>query len=135
VSTPATQPPETHAASGTAQQPTGNATITVRPAQALRDGQRVRVTGAGFTPGEALQVIQCADKGRRTGPGDCDLAGMLTVTADAGGRVVVSLVVTRGPFGSNGIVCGVRQGCLVSVTQASLSPSEEADARISFAPG
>lgn len=79
-------------------------------------------------------MIQCADKGRRTGPGDCDLAGMLTTTADGAGRVDVSLVVKRGPFGSNGIVCSLRQPCLVSVTQASLSPSEEADVRISFAP-
>jgi hypothetical protein len=49
-------------------------------------------------------------------------------------RVSVDLVVLRGPFGTNNIICGARQACLVSVTQASLSPTEEADAPITFAP-
>jgi hypothetical protein len=119
-------------ASGSGQTPKGTPMITVRPAHALRDGQRVRVAGTGFTPGEVLQVIQCADKGQQTGPGDCNLSGMLTTAADATGRVAVTLAVTRGPFGANAIVCSVRLPCLVSVTQASLSPSEEADAEISF---
>ena len=45
------------------------------------------------------------------------------------------LTVVRGPFGANKIVCGPKQACLVSVTQASLTPTEEADAPITFAAG
>jgi predicted RecA/RadA family phage recombinase len=112
----------------------GGQTIEVVPATHLKSGQMVQIHGAGFTSGSALQVIECADKGRATGPGDCNLAGMLTTAADAAGRVTVRLAVVQGPFGTNRIVCGSRQRCLVSITQASLAPTEEADAPISFAP-
>lgn len=107
--------------------------MTVTPHSGLRDGQQVRVAAAGFSPDEPLQVIQCADKGNATGPGDCNLTGMLTVSSDASGRVDVRLKVLRGPFGTNRIVCSAHQHCLVSVTQASMQPSEEADAPITFA--
>ena len=92
------------------------------------------IQATGFSPGEPLQVIQCAAKGDATGAGDCNLAGMLAVSADASGGVTIKLAVLRGPFGSNNIVCSAKQSCLVSVTQASLHPTEEADAPISFAP-
>jgi hypothetical protein len=92
----------------------------------------VLVTASGFSPGEALVVTQCADKGAATGPGDCNLANMKSVTSDAGGRVSVALTVTKGPFGANNIVCGPSQRCLVSVSQATPTPTQEADARISF---
>ena len=71
-------------------------------------------------------------KGTATGPGDCDLTGMQGVTADASGRVKVDLTVSKGPFGANKIVCGPAQACLVSVTQATPSPIQEADAPITF---
>jgi hypothetical protein len=106
----------------------------VIPATGLRDKQTVQIRASGFSPNKLLQAVQCADKGTDTGAADCNLAGMLAVTSDATGRVSAKLQVLRGPFGANGIVCG-QQGCLVSVTQASLAPSEEADARIEFATG
>lgn len=102
------------------------------PASGLAATQAVLVQAAGFSPGESLVVTQCADKGTATGPGDCDLAGMRGVTADSGGRVTVQFTVRKGPFGTNNITCGAAQACLISVTQASLSPAEEADAPISF---
>jgi hypothetical protein len=108
--------------------------VSVRPSLGLRNRQTVRVSGSGFSANQALQVIQCAVKGASTGPGDCNLTGMLSATSDGLGRVSVDLVVLRGPFGTNNIICGARQACLVSVTQASLSPTEEADAPITFAP-
>ena len=108
--------------------------VVVTPSLGLRNRQTVRVIGSGFTANEALQVIQCAVKGASTGPADCNLAGILATTSDSLGRVSVDLVVLRGPFGANKIICGPRQACLVSVTQASLSPTEEADAPITFAP-
>lgn len=107
--------------------------MTITPSARLHDGQRVSVAASGFSPGEPLQVVQCADKGRRTGPGDCNLTSMLAVTADANGQVTAALTVARGPFGTNAVVCSTKQRCLVSVTQASLNPTEEADAAITFA--
>jgi heat shock protein HslJ len=130
TSTPST----TVSSSAGSSSPGAQPSISVRPSRALTDRQKVRVSGSGFTPNEALQVIECAQKGLATGPGDCNLTGMLSATSDESGRVSAVLVVLRGPFGSNNIVCSKSQQCLISVTQASLSPTEEADAVIEFAP-
>jgi hypothetical protein len=92
----------------------------------------VLVTASGFSPGESLVVTECAAKGAATGPGDCNLTKVKSVTSDAGGRVSVGFTVTKGPFGANNIVCGPSQGCLVSVSQATPTPTQEADAPISF---
>ena len=67
-------------------------------------------------------VTECAAKGAATGPGDCDLNGMQSVTSDASGQVKIDLTVTKGPFGANNIVCGPAQACLISVTQATRRP-------------
>lgn len=109
--------------------------VTITPNRGLRDRQTIHVHGSGFTPGTPLAVVECAVKGQATGPGDCNLPAMISVTADAAGRVAVDLPALRGPFGANRIVCTARQRCLISVTEASLSPTEEADAVIAFAAG
>ena len=122
-------------ASSASSASTGTARPAVRivPATGLHDGQSVQVHGSGFTPGEALQVVQCASLGNATGPGDCNLSGMQAVSSDTGGRVDATLTVVRGPFGASRVVCSGATKCLVSVTQASLKPTEEADAPITFA--
>ena len=121
AATPAASPSPT-ATGGAAQH------ATVTPAT----GQKVLVQASGFSPGEALVVTQCAAKGTATGPGDCNLTSMQSVTADAGGRVRAEFTVSKGPFGANKVVCGAAQACLISVTQAALSPTQEADAPVSF---
>lgn len=122
---PAATTPAT-ATGGQAQQ------ITVNPATGLKSGQRVRVQASGFSPGESLVITQCASKGTATGPGDCNLNAMQGVTADDSGRVRADFTVTKGPFGANNIVCGPAQACLISVTQATPSLTQEADALITF---
>jgi Neocarzinostatin family len=123
---PATAAPSATAPSGHGQK------VTVTPATGLRSGQQVVVRASGFSPGEALVVTQCASKGAATGPGDCDLTGMQSVTSDASGHLTTDLTVTKGPFGANKIVCGPAQACLISVTQATPTPTQEADAPITF---
>ena len=125
ATTPAASPPPT-AASSAAQH------AAVTPATGLKSGQKVLVQASGFSPGEALVVTQCAAKGTATGPGDCNLTSMQSITADASGRVRVEFTVSKGPFGANNIICGPAQACLISVTQATPSPTQEADAPISF---
>ncbi len=125
ATTPAVSPTPT-ATGSTAQR------ATATPATGLKSGQKVLVQAVGFSPGEPLVVTQCAAKGTATGPGDCDLAAMQGTTADASGRVRVEVTVSKGPFGANNIVCGRDQACLISVTQATPSPSQEADTPISF---
>lgn len=104
------------------------------PATGLAATAKVLVQASGFAPGESLVVTQCAAKSTATGPGDCDLTSMQGVTADAGGHVTTEFTVHKGPFGANNIVCGAAQSCLLSVTQATLSPTREADTPLSFAP-
>jgi hypothetical protein len=130
VSAPRTTPRSSSPSPSGARHPV----VKVIPARGLRDRQSVLVRASGFAPGEPLTVIECAAKGNATGPGDCDLAGMLSVSADGAGRLATHLTVRRGPFGANGVVCSVKRPCLVSVTQASLTPQDEADTPISFAP-
>lgn len=106
--------------------------VQIRPARQLTSPAQVTVVGSGFSAGEALQVVECAQRGTSTAPGDCALDGMQSAVTDAQGNVRVRLTVVRGPFGANGVVCDAHQACLVAVTQASLTPTEEADATISF---
>jgi hypothetical protein len=104
----------------------------VRPATGLVDGQSVAVTGSGFSPGIALVVVQCLARGTATGSGDCNLSGLVSVRADAAGTVATRLTVSKGPYGSPPVLCSRTQACLVSITEAALSPTEEADAPIAF---
>jgi hypothetical protein len=105
---------------------------SVLPASGLRDGQTVVVTAEGFGPGRSLIAVQCADKGRATGPGDCDLEKIAPAAADAQGHVRVSLTVRKGPFGANRVICGGVQKCLVSVADAAQPPQEQAAAPVAF---
>lgn len=112
--------------------PARHPTAAVRPATGLVDGQVVQVSGKGFSPGINLVVLQCADRGSKTSSGDCNLAGLVSTRADATGTVAAKLTVRKGPFGFGSRTCGPQQRCLVSVSEAALSPAEEADAAISF---
>jgi hypothetical protein len=123
--TPATSPSPTATSSAVQH-------ATVTPATGLKSGQQVLVQATGFSPGESLVVTECAAKGAATGPGDCNLTGMQSVSADTSGRVSIKFTVTKGPFGANKIVCGPAQACLISVTQATPTPTQEADTLISF---
>ncbi len=106
--------------------------VSVSPATGLQSPQTVHLRGSGFTAGKALVVTECADKGAATSSADCNLSGLTPVSANAAGEVVVDITVVKGPFGANNVVCSSAQRCLVSVTEATPNPSEEADAPISF---
>lgn len=110
----------------------GTQAAKVTPATGLKDGQTVTVSGAGFTPREPLVITQCVDKGKATTSGDCNLASLVSVTSLADGSVAAFVTVAKGPFGANKVVCGAPYRCLISITQASPTPKEEADAPISF---
>lgn len=128
-----TPPTSTSTTPATTEAPGAGQQVTITPATGLKATQTVRVVATGFSPGESLVVTECAAKGTATGPGDCNLTGLKAVTSDGAGKVSLDFTVVKGPFGANNIVCSATQACLVSVTQASLSPTQEADAEISFA--
>ena len=132
ASSTAAAPSTSAAAPSTSPAASGGQTISISPSTGLATGTTVHVTGTGFTPNSPLVVNECADKGTSTGPGDCNLEGMVATTADATGKVSVDYVVTAGPFGANNIVCGAAQQCLLSISQAVPSPTEEASVSLTF---
>lgn len=125
--------PTSSAAPSTSSTAAGQQAVTLTPATVPTAGGTVQVHATGFTPGEALVVLQCAQKGTATGSGDCNITAMAPATADANGAVSVQLHVVRGPFGANKVVCSTALPCIVSVTQATLTPTQEADTVIRFA--
>lgn len=134
TSTAATTSPGTTASSSSSSSAPagGGQKMTITPSTGLKTGQTVKVSATGFTPGETLVVTECANKGAQTGAGDCDLSALKPVTADSAGRVQTTFTVTKGPFGSSKVVCSVPNSCLISVTQETPTPSQEANATISF---
>lgn len=106
--------------------------LTVSPSTGLSSGQTVKVSATGFKPKESLVVIECANVGKNTGPGDCNLPKAKYLKSDSSGSLTAQLQVTKGPFGSKHIVCKTSTSCLVSVAQPSPTPSQEATAIISF---
>jgi hypothetical protein len=110
-------------------------TVTITPSTNLTNGQVVTVVGKGFKPGATnIGANECAAKGDQTGAGDCDLGGTKTAVPDSSGTVTFQFAVNKGPFGANQIVCSASQKCLVSVSELIATPTQEADADISFAP-
>lgn len=118
--------PTSSSAAGGAQK------VTLSPSTGLGSPATLHVTASGFSPNEPLVVTECANKGNSTGPGDCDLQGVKSVTSNSSGDVDTTITVVKGPFGTNHITCGPGQACLVSVSQATATPTQEADAPITF---
>lgn len=133
TATPSSSHPASHVSStSTGKTSAGTQKVTLQPAGPVASGTIVNVTATGFSANEQLTVVQCADKGTATGAGDCNIDGMVPAQTDGQGKVIARLRVLKGPFGTNAVTCSAQQKCLVSVTQATLSPTEEADAPISF---
>lgn len=129
--TPASAPAATRAPTPTAAPPRHPA-VTVVPSTGLAEGQTVAVTGTGFSPGLALVVVQCVDRGTATGSGDCNLPALVSVTADATGTVHARLRVSKGPYGTPPLLCSGTTRCLVSVNEATLQPKEQAGTPVTF---
>jgi hypothetical protein len=127
--------PDTKAKATTTTTKAPAQTITITPSTNLTNGQIVTLVGKGFTPGaQNIGANECAAKGDQTGAGDCDLGGTKTAIPDSSGTVTFQFMVNKGPFGANQIVCSAAQKCLVSIAELTATPTQEADADITFAP-
>ncbi|MFF3501741.1 neocarzinostatin apoprotein domain-containing protein [Streptomyces sp. NPDC003247] len=116
----------------------GGATVTVSRTTGLTEGQRITVTGQGFTPGlTSVAVGLCAEHYRSNA--DCDLTGgAALVNIDARGRLPEVTLTVHGTVA--GTDCRTKQ-CVVGVsplptgTPASLRPPNTVDIRIGLAGG
>lgn len=130
------RPPTTPGTSASSPSPTTSARIdphvTVHPSRHLADGQLVHVEARGFGPNQSLITIECVDIGKRTGQGSCDVANLSGISIGPAGTGSASFTVRRGPLGSDHLSCTHRHPCIVSVSQATIDPSQTASAQISF---
>jgi hypothetical protein len=127
------------ASSGGAQSDPGPspATVTVTPDHDLVDNQTVQVDGAGFPPGESLQLMQCR-------PGSVSLTDVMancelktSFAADAAGTFSAFHTVEREILpvaASTPIDCGAAPGaCTIAVLVGFTISSTVVEAPISFA--
>jgi hypothetical protein len=97
----------------------GPRSVAIEPsAGSLADGTRVRVTVAGFNPGERVQAMLCAAPDT-FGPTRCGAPGPVSsFTIGAGGRGRTVLVIREGRVGSAGVACGRGATCGIVVAHA-----------------
>lgn len=115
------------------------AVITVTPSTNLAEGQTVTVRGARFKPGVSIIIVECVNHGANTQNTNCTGNGGLFgippgFTPSANGTFTKTFVVHKSFSGIGGgyNTCSSSSPCIISVTEASQNPSEEADAPIRF---
>ena len=120
--------PITFAAPSTATAPS----LTVTPATGLTNGQKVTITGSGFTPGDSLYATECLTT--VTSPADCNVSTATPITVNTDGTLPsTTFTVVTGTVG--GATCGTSAadaaGCVIMV--ANSSEGDRAAAPIAFA--
>ena len=93
--------------------------IKVAPAKALKNGQKIMISGSGFTPNDNVYVIECLANAK--GQADCNTIGAVPATIDAKGKLhATAFAVATGTIGSK--KCGTTKAnasaCDISVGNA-----------------
>lgn len=105
--------------------------VKATPSTNLHSGQRVTVTGSGFTPGDHVYVIECLRTA--TGQKGCDVATLKAVTVSSSGRLPsTAFKVVTGKIGNGrcGTSAATANKCDISVGNA--AGKDAAKAPISF---
>ena len=94
----------------------GSPTIKITPAKGLKNGQKVTVTGSGFTPKDNVYIVECLKNS--TGQADCNALGAVPAVITAKGKLpATSFTVATGTIGPK--TCGTSKadanGCNISV--------------------
>ncbi len=95
---------------------TNSPVIKVTPAKALKNGQKIKVSGSGFTPKDNVYIVECLANAK--GQAECNTAGAIPATIDAKGKLHPTIfVVATGKIGSE--TCGTKKAdakaCDISV--------------------
>ncbi len=106
--------------------------ITVTPSTGLKNGDKVTITGSGFTAGDSLFAVECL--ATATSAAGCNTAGATPVTVNADGTLPsTTFTVSTGTIGSG--TCGTTAsdlaGCVISVSNP--TGGDAAHASITFA--
>lgn len=116
-----------------------SAAITVVPSTGLTNGQTVTIHGTHFKPGVSIIIVECVDKGANTQQTNCTGgSGLFGIPAGfrpaADGTFTRKFVVHKSFSGIGGgyNTCSSSSPCIISVTEPTNNPTEEADAHIYF---
>lgn len=105
--------------------------IKVTPAKSLKSGQKIKVSGSGFTPKDGVYIVECLANAQ--GQAECDTLGAVPATIDAKGKLLPTVfVVATGKIGSK--TCGTTKAdanaCDISV--GNMTGGDSATKAISF---
>ncbi len=94
-------------------------TLVVTPSTNLHNGEKVKVSGSGFKPGDSVFVVECLAKA--SGEANCDISHLVSAKiAKSGKLATVSFTVSTGKIGNGS--CGTKasnlKNCAVSVGNA-----------------
>jgi hypothetical protein len=99
--------------------PTGK----VKPNMHLANGQTVKVTGRGFSPNEAIYIVECNKTAKKSGEAACNLYNLVATASNAKGRVPVTKFTVETGVTGNGN-CGTSKAtekCYIALSNASMS--------------
>ena len=106
--------------------------IKVTPSKSLKNGQKIKVSGTGFTPKDSVYIVECLTNAK--GQADCNSLGAVPATVDSRGMLpATSFTVTTGAIGAK--TCGTSKAdanaCDISV--GNVSGGDSTTGAISFA--
>jgi hypothetical protein len=113
----------------------GGPKLTVTPSTNLRNGEKVKVSGTGFKPGDSVYIVECLDTAK--GESNCNILNTVPATISKSGVLPKSnFKVTTGKIGSGkgagscGTAASNVKDCAVSV--GNISGGDSAVFRIAF---
>jgi hypothetical protein len=107
--------------------------LVITPSTGLTNGETVKVTGSGFTPGDSVFLIECIAKSLNEA--GCDVASATPATVSAKGTIpTTSFTVTTGSIGNG--TCGTTSANagLCAINAGNPSGSDTAQGLIKFKP-
>ena len=93
--------------------------LTVTPSTALHNGEKVKVSGSGFKPGDHVYIVECSVKAK--GESNCNILNTVPATISKTGKLpLTTFKVTTGKIGNAS--CGTKtanlKSCAVSAGNA-----------------
>ncbi|MGC2168356.1 MAG: neocarzinostatin apoprotein domain-containing protein [Acidimicrobiales bacterium] len=87
--------------------------LVVTPSTNLHNGEKVKVSGSGFKPGDTVYIVECLVKAK--GESGCTISNLVVVTITKSGDLPRSTFkVASGKIGSGKQMCGTKTSNLKS---------------------
>lgn len=102
-----------------------NLQATIHPTEGLRDGDEVTIEWSGFTPGQAVSILQCGPEDADFAhPDACDFERAKLLLPNPTGSGTTTLTITAGAVGTS--TCdAAHPGCFIMLNNASSTAAED----------